>query len=85
MGVFAGACYVVTANGILDYFGQTVNIAARLQGASGPGEIVIDGAFADLAESAGWLSGFTIREHFEARLKGLPDPVRVARIVADSA
>jgi len=84
IGVFAGACYVVTANGILDYFGQTVNIAARLQGASGPGEIVIDGLFADEAERCGWLSGFTISEHFEARLKGLPDPVRVARIVADS-
>ncbi len=83
IGVFAGACYVVTANGILDYFGQTVNIAARLQGASGPGEIVIDGLFADEAERAGWLSGFTISEHFEAQLKGLPDPVRVARIVAD--
>jgi len=83
IGVFAGPCYVVTANGILDYFGQTVNIAARLQGASGPGEVVIDGLFADEAESAGWLSGFAINEHFEARLKGLPDPVRVARIVAD--
>lgn len=84
IGVFAGACYVVTANGILDYFGQTVNVAARLQGAAGPGEIVIDGLFADEAERAGWLSGFTISERFEARLKGLPDPVRVARIVADT-
>ena len=83
VGVFAGACYVVTANGILDYFGQTVNIAARLQGASGPGEVVIDSTFADLAERAGWLDGFVISEHFEARLKGLPNPVRVARIVAD--
>jgi len=83
IGVFAGACYVVTANGVLDYFGQTVNIAARLQGASGPGEVVIDGQFADLAETEGWLCGFTISEHFEARLKGLPNPVRVARIVAD--
>jgi adenylate cyclase len=85
VGVHAGPCYVVTANGILDYFGQTVNIAARLQGASGPGEIVIDGLFADEAESAGWLAGFSISEHFEARLKGLPSPVRVARIVADRA
>jgi adenylate cyclase len=83
IGVYAGPCYVVTANGILDYFGQTVNIAARLQGASGPGEVVIDGLFADEADSAGWLSGFAISEHFEARLKGLPNPVRVARIVAD--
>jgi adenylate cyclase len=83
VGVYAGPCYVVTANGILDYFGQTVNIAARLQGASGAGEVVIDGLFADEAEAAGWLSGFSISEHFEARLKGLPNPVRVARIVAD--
>jgi class 3 adenylate cyclase len=84
IGVFAGPCYVVTANGILDYFGQTVNIAARLQGASGAGEVVLDGQFADEAERSGWLSGFAISEHFEARLKGLPDPVRVARIVADA-
>ncbi|MEI9949289.1 MAG: DUF5939 domain-containing protein [Pseudomonadota bacterium] len=84
IGVYAGPCYVVTANGILDYFGQTVNIAARLQGASGPGEVVIDGLFADEAERSGWLSTFSISEHFEARLKGLPNPVRVARIIADS-
>lgn len=83
IGVYAGPCYVVTANGILDYFGQTVNIAARLQGASGPGEVVLDGHFADAAERAGWLEGYAISEHFEARLKGLPAPVRVARIVAD--
>ncbi|HEX3772828.1 MAG TPA: DUF5939 domain-containing protein [Polyangiaceae bacterium] len=83
VGVYAGPCYVVTANGILDYFGQTVNVAARLQGASGAGEVIIDGLFADEAERAGWLSGFSISEHFEAKLKGLPAPVRVARIVAD--
>ncbi len=85
VGVHAGACYVVTANGILDYFGQTVNVAARLQGASGPGEVIIDGNFADEALRAGWLGGHTIAEHFETKLKGLPDPVRVARIVADRA
>ncbi|HEY4106468.1 MAG TPA: DUF5939 domain-containing protein [Polyangiaceae bacterium] len=83
VGVYAGPCYVVTANGILDYFGQTVNVAARLQGASGAGEVIIDGLFADEAQRAGWLSGFSISEHFEAKLKGLPAPVRVARIVAD--
>ncbi|HYQ04539.1 MAG TPA: DUF5939 domain-containing protein [Polyangiaceae bacterium] len=83
IGVYAGPCYVVTANGVLDYFGQTVNIAARLQGASGAGEVVLDGTFADQAERAGWLSQHTISEHFEARLKGLPNPVRVARIIAD--
>jgi hypothetical protein len=45
--------------------------------------VVIDAEFADEAERSGWLSEFAISEHFEARLKGLPEPVRVARIVAD--
>ena len=60
-----------------------MNIAARLQGTSGPGEVVLDGLFADEAERPGWLERFSISEHFEERLKGLPNPVRVARIVAD--
>ena len=36
VGLFSGACYVVTANGVLDYFGQAVNVAARLQAAGMP-------------------------------------------------
>ena len=32
LGIYSGPCFAVTANGLLDYFGQTVNIAARLQG-----------------------------------------------------
>ena len=40
LGMYAGACYIVTANGVLDYFGQTVNVAARLQHLAGSGEIV---------------------------------------------
>jgi class 3 adenylate cyclase len=83
IGVFAGACYIVTANGILDYFGQTVNVAARLQGTAGRGEIVIDAAFAEEAERAGWLGEYSVHEYFETRLKGLPEPVRVARLVVD--
>ena len=30
IGLHAGACYVVTANKVLDYFGQSVNVAARV-------------------------------------------------------
>jgi len=41
VGVYAGPCYVVTANGILDYFGQTVNLAARLQGAARAGDVIL--------------------------------------------
>jgi adenylate cyclase len=83
VGLFAGPCYVVTANGILDYFGQSVNVAARLQSAASAGEVVLPEELAREAERAGWLGSLAISESFEARLKGLSEPVRAARIVAD--
>jgi adenylate cyclase len=83
VGVFAGPCYVVTANGILDYFGQTVNLAARLQGAAGAGEVILADAVADEAHQQGWLGSHSPGERFDAVLKGLDAPVRVARIHVD--
>jgi len=83
VGVFAGPCYVVTANGILDYFGQTVNTAARLQGAAGAGEVILVEAVADEAQQQGWLGQHVPGERFDAVLKGLDAPVRVARIHVD--
>jgi adenylate cyclase len=83
VGVYAGPCYVVTANGVLDYFGQTVNTAARLQGAAGPGEIILVESVADEAHQAGWLGQHSPGERFEASLKGLDAPLRVARIHVD--
>jgi adenylate cyclase len=83
VGVFAGPCYVVTANGILDYFGQTVNTAARLQGAAGAGEVILVDAVANEAEQQGWLGPHVPGERFDAMLKGLDAPVRVARIHVD--
>jgi len=32
IGLYSGACIAVTLNDRLDYFGSTVNLAARLQG-----------------------------------------------------
>jgi class 3 adenylate cyclase len=84
LGVFAGPCYVVTANGILDYFGQSVNVAARLQSAAGAGEIVLHEELAREAERAGWLGPLAVSQCFEALLKGLSGPLRAARIVADA-
>jgi class 3 adenylate cyclase len=84
VGVYAGPCYVVTANGILDYFGQTVNLAARLQGAAGAGEVILSEALADEAAQRGWLGKHQPGERFDAVLKGLDGPVRVARIAVDA-
>lgn len=41
IGLHAGSCIAVESNDRLDYFGRTVNIAARVQGIAEAGEIVI--------------------------------------------
>lgn len=84
VGLYAGPCYVVTANGILDYFGQTVNTTARLQSAAGRGEIVLTDDLAAEAEARGWLEGYAVSERFEAALKGLERPIRAAKILVDT-
>jgi class 3 adenylate cyclase len=39
LGLHAGTALVVSANDILDYFGQTINITARVKGLANAGEI----------------------------------------------
>lgn len=80
LGVFAGPCYVITANGVLDYFGQTANIAARLQGEARGGELIVEASLADHAISAGLLDPALVRERYAATLKGVDRPLQVARI-----
>ena len=41
LGIHVGPSVVVTLNDRLDYFGSTVNMAARLQGQSQGGDIVL--------------------------------------------
>lgn len=84
IGIHAGACYAVNANGILDYFGQSVNIAARLQGLAGPGDLVISAETASRARAAGWLSPAALGAPFQAVLKGLDQPVYAVRVRADA-
>ena len=76
IGVHSGPCYAVNANGVLDYFGQTVNVAARLQAEAAGGEIV-------LAHEV-W-SRFAKEEgeavFFEAQLKGI-GAVKAVRLIS---
>jgi class 3 adenylate cyclase len=44
VGIHQGPCIVVNLNERLDYFGSTVNIAARLPGFSTGGEIILSEA-----------------------------------------
>jgi adenylate cyclase len=80
LGVFGGPCYVVTANGVLDYFGQTVNIAARLQGEAKSGELVVEESLADRAIEKKMLPPAFVVQRYEAKLKGVGTPLRLARI-----
>lgn len=80
LGVFGGSCFAVTANGILDYFGQTVNIAARLQGEARSGELVVEEALADRAIAARVIPEAFVTERYETRPKGVDRGIRLARI-----
>ena len=79
LGMFAGPCYVVSANGALDYFGQTVNVAARVQHLADSGQLVVDVATFESLDRAE-LSGMREVERFEARVKGIPEPLRLVRL-----
>ena len=47
LGLHRGPCIAVNANDLLDYFGSTVNIAARVQNVSIGGDIVVTQAIMD--------------------------------------
>ena len=81
LGLHLGPSIVVTLNGRLDYFGATVNMAARLQGASEGGDIVLSEEMAADPLVAELLSGL-ILERETTRLKGFDAPVAYARICA---
>jgi len=69
---------VVTANGSLDYFGQTVNVASRIQHLAESGQIVMPN---DLLESlpARERDSVQIVERFHARVKGVEQPLDLVR------
>jgi class 3 adenylate cyclase len=70
VGVHAGPCLVVRANDRLDFFGTTVNEAARLQAEARSGELVITESLAQDAEVATLVRDRSARQ-FETDLKGL--------------
>jgi class 3 adenylate cyclase len=79
VGLFAGACYVVTANGALDYFGQTVNVASRVQHLAGSGEMVMAHALWETLPEAE-KARLTLRERFSATVKGVAEALDLARV-----
>ncbi len=57
-----------------DWFGSTVNIAARVSGLASGGEVLLTGA---TRESAGDIAGLAFRTHGRHRLRNVQEPVAV--------
>jgi class 3 adenylate cyclase len=70
LGVYAGACLAVRANERLDFFGTTVNLAARLQAQAEGGQLVLTAEQAQQAEVQPLLASFK-QSPFKAHLKGI--------------
>jgi class 3 adenylate cyclase len=84
LGLHKGPCIAVTLNDRLDYFGSTVNLAARLQGQSRGGDIVLSGDLADDPAVRAVLSGIDVSRE-TAAIKGFEEPVSFRRIGSGSA
>jgi len=79
LGLHSGACIAVTAGGVLDYFGSTVNVASRLEHQCCGGEVIVSKAL--LADAA---AGEALRgRNFvadSATPRGLSEPVKFVRV-----
>jgi class 3 adenylate cyclase len=80
IGLHAGACLAVTLNDRLDYFGQTVNIAARVQGLAGADEILVTDEVFELP-GARQLVGDLPTEASSVELRGVAGTIEVHRIL----
>ena len=73
-GLHAGPCIAVTLNERLDYFGSTVNMAARLEGLSTGNDVIISRALYDDPEVRDLLGSENLQaSSFEISLKGFQD------------
>jgi len=85
VGIHGGPCIAVTLNERLDYFGRTVNLAARVQGLSEGRDVVLsselmrDARVQELAERSGWS-----QQSFTAALKGIDEERALIRLLPRS-
>ena len=67
----------MTANGALDYFGSTVNVAARLQHLATSGEIVLERRAAERVKDD---ASVAIGDPSEVRVKGIDHALEVVHL-----
>jgi len=81
VGVHTGACISVNLNDRSDYFGTTVNTAARVQGLSQGNDIVFTAALRNQTQAIESINHY-ICEQSSVMLKGLSEPIEVFRLKA---
>ncbi len=81
LGLHHGPCLAVNLNDRLDYFGATVNLAARLQGQSVGGDVVISQKLRQDPAVAQLLSASSLKvEPFETSIKGFDEHFSLYRL-----
>ena len=80
-GIHEGSCLAVILNHQQDYFGQTVNIASRLQGLAASRSIIVTESVLENAQTQGLLNANGLRPTLRrAALSGIEDKVLVYEI-----
>ncbi len=82
IGIHEGHCIAVTTQGVLDYFGTTINLAARLQAQSLGGEIVLSEAMIEDPLVTGLL-GDRMPDSESVMLSGFAEPMNCYRLKAN--
>jgi len=80
LGVHAGPAIAMTANGRLDYFGRTVNVAARLGDQSRGHDVVLLREMFDEAAASLDLADRVTVEPFTTRIRGLEGARELVRL-----
>jgi class 3 adenylate cyclase len=81
MGIHEGPCLAVTLNDQQDYFGQTVNIASRVQGLAASRSIVVTEPVIENAQTSALLENNGLKPtHRRVALSGVAGEMSVYEI-----
>jgi class 3 adenylate cyclase len=83
IGIHRGAAISVTLNERIDYFGQTVNIASRVQGSAGGEEIYLTEEIYSSAGVVALLQNHHCQtESVRIQLKGIEEQVKIYKVTS---
>jgi class 3 adenylate cyclase len=82
VGFHAGPCIAMRANDRIDYFGTTVNLAARLESLAGAGEVTMAREDAERPSVATQLTPDLMAGGERLAIKGFDRPIEVVRVRA---